>query len=53
MVDLKPAYRAATKDAAEVALDELNDKWGKLYLIVIEFWLRKWVNLSVYFTYPN
>lgn len=48
MVDLKPAYRAATKDAAEVALDELN-----VYLIVIEFWLRKWVNLSVYFTYPN
>ena len=53
MADLKPVYRAATKDAAEVALDELDAKWGNLYPIVIESWRRKWVNLSVYFKYPD
>ena len=51
MADLKPVYRAATKDAAEAALDELYAKWGKLYPIVIESWRRKWTNLSVYFKY--
>ena len=53
MADLKPVYRAATKDAAEAALDELDAKWGKLYPIVIESWRRKWANLSVYFKYPD
>lgn len=28
MVDLKPVYRAPTKEAAELALDELEAKWG-------------------------
>ena len=35
MADLKPVYRAVTKDAAEAALDELDAKWGKLYPIII------------------
>jgi transposase-like protein len=29
MRDLKPVYRAATKQEAETALDALEDKWGK------------------------
>ena len=41
MTDLKPVYKAATKDAAEAALDELAAKWGKLYPIVIASWRRK------------
>ena len=53
MADLKPVYKAATKDAAEAALAELDAKWGKLYPIVIESWRRKWGNLSVYFKYPD
>ena len=53
MADLKPVYRAVTKDAAEDALDELEAKWGSLYQIVIESWRRKWNNLSVYFKYPD
>jgi hypothetical protein len=28
MADLKPVYRADTKQAAEMALDELEAKWG-------------------------
>ena len=52
MADLKPVYRAVSKDAAEAALDELETKWGKQYPIVLKSWRRKWDNLSVYFKYP-
>ena len=53
MADLKPVYKATTKQAAESALDELESKWGAQYPIVIESWRRKWENLSVYFKYPD
>jgi transposase-like protein len=52
MVDLKRVYRATSKDAAEQALDELEDRWGDLYPIVIKSWRTKWENLSAYFRYP-
>jgi len=29
MADLKPVYKAETVEAAEAALDELEEKWGK------------------------
>lgn len=53
MADLKPVYRAATKEAAELALDELDEKWGNMYPIVINSWRKKWHNLSHYFKYPE
>jgi transposase-like protein len=53
MADLKPVYKAVSKDAAETALDELETKWGSLYPIVIQSWRRKWDNLSVFFKYPE
>ena len=53
MVDLKSVYRAATKSAAEIALDDLEAKWGGQYPVVIRSWRNKWDNLSVYFKYPE
>jgi len=53
MVDLKKVYRAVSKQAAETALDELDDRWGQKYPIVIKSWRNKWDNLSVYFKYPE
>jgi len=53
MSDLKTVYKAATKNAAEIALDELEAKWGKQYPVVIKSWRNKWANLSVYFKYPE
>jgi len=51
MTDLKPVYKAMTKGEAEIALDLLDEKWGKKYPIVIKSWRDKWDILSAYFRY--
>jgi transposase-like protein len=51
--DLKRVYRAVSKEAAEVELDKLEEKWGDRYPIVINSWRNKWENLSIYFKYPE
>ena len=53
MQDLKEVYRASTKEAGEIALEALEDKWGDKYPIVIKSWNRNWERLSVYFKYPE
>ena len=53
MRDLKRVYRAISKEAAELELDRLDEKWGDKYPIVINSWRNKWENLSVYFKYPE
>ncbi|EEG8800524.1 TPA: IS256 family transposase [Salmonella enterica] len=52
MADLKPMYRAVSKEVAETALDELEAKWGQQYPVVLQSWRRKWENPSAYFLYP-
>ena len=49
MKDLKLIYQAISKEAAEIELDNLEEKWGKKYPIVIQSWKNKWENLSSYF----
>lgn len=53
MADLKCVYKAATLNAAEIALDELEAKWGDKYPMVIHSWRSKWPTLSAYFKYPD
>lgn len=53
MGDLKDVYRATTKNAAEIALNELENKWGQQYPVVIKSWRNKWDRLSTYFKYPD
>jgi len=53
MADLKCVYKAATLNAAETALDELEAKWGDKYPLVIKSWRSKWTMLSTYFKYPD
>jgi len=53
MKDLKLIYQAVSKEAAELELDRLEEKWGKKYPIVINSWRNKWENLSNYFKYPE
>lgn len=49
--DLKLVYQAVSKDAAEMALDDLECKWGEQYPIVIKSWRDNWERLSAYFQY--
>lgn len=51
MRDLKTVYQADTQDLAEQHLIELDDKWGKLYPMVLKSWQSKWEHLSAYFKY--
>lgn len=53
MADLKCVYKAATLNAAETALDELEATWGDKYPMVIKSWRSKWPTLSAYFKYPD
>jgi len=53
MADLKCVYKAATLNAAETALDELEARWGDKYPMVIQSWRSKWPTLSTYFKYPE
>ncbi|MCX2836515.1 transposase, partial [Microbulbifer thermotolerans] len=46
MADLKCVYKAATLNAAESALGELEAKWGDKYPMVIKSWRSKWPTLS-------
>ena len=36
--DLKPIYRAITEEQALLALDALEEKWGKKYPLSIKSW---------------
>ena len=53
MSDLKQVYRASSKENAEVALNELEAKWGDTYPLAIKSWRKKWIHLSAYFKYPE
>lgn len=53
MKDLKEVYQAGTLELAEYYLDELEQKWGKKYPVVIKSWRNNWTRLSQYFKYPE
>lgn len=51
--DLKKVYQAISKDIAEKKLNELEEKWGDRYPIIIRSWRANWVRLSFYFKYAK
>lgn len=53
MKDLKLVYKAVSKEAAEIELDNLDKKWGELYPIVIKSWRDNWERLSAYFQFTQ
>ncbi len=53
MNDLKPVSRADTLDLAGLRMDELQDKWGEKYPVVIDSWRRNWDRLTIYFRYDK
>lgn len=51
--ELKPVYKAATKDMAELNLEKLAEKWQKKYPVVIKSWQDNWHKLSTFFKYTE
>lgn len=52
MADLKNVYQAPNEEAAGIALDELDEKWGSKYQSSVSSWRNNWAQLSTYFKYP-
>ena len=50
---MKPVYKAATKELAELNLETLAEKWSKKYPVVIKSWQDNWHKLSTYFKYTE
>ena len=51
--DLKTVYKATSEELAMEALNEMYEKWGKQYEMVLDSWMNKWDNLSTYFEYED
>jgi transposase-like protein len=51
--ELKPVYKASTKELAELNLEKLGEKWRKKYPVVIKSWEENWHKLSTYFKYTE
>lgn len=50
--DLRTVYTAATLEAARVALDEFEQKWGADYPPIVQSWRRNWDRITPFFDYP-
>lgn len=51
--DLKPIYTAVNAEAAELALQEFDKKWGQTYPMVAQSWRNVWVNVVPFFKFPD
>ncbi|MBK0868315.1 IS256 family transposase [Saccharopolyspora sp. HNM0986] len=49
--DLIPIYTASSPEAAAVALDELDDKWGARHAAVIRLWRNAWQEFIPFLDY--
>jgi len=51
--DMKEIYKAPNEDAALLALDSFDGKWGGKYGYAIKSWRSNWQRLSTFFKYPE
>jgi putative transposase len=52
VADLRTVYGAPTREAAEVKLLELGERWGDRYAVAVSSWERNWEDLALMFEYP-
>lgn len=50
--DLKLVYKAANRELAWAALENLDSTWGKKYPYAIKSWKTNWSELSHFFDFP-
>ena len=51
--DIKPIYTAPNEDAALVALEDLEEKWGKKYPAMIRSWRNAWTEFVPFLDYDT
>lgn len=51
--DLKTIYTSTTKEAGEIALDKVEEKWGNKYAAAMRSWRTNWHKLSSFFDYST
>ncbi len=52
VADLKRIYQASTREAAELKLLELGERWGDTYAVAVRSWEKHWEDLATMFDYP-
>lgn len=50
--DLRPIYRAATVERAEMELSQFAAKWGGKYQAIVKLWRDHWEHIMPLFTFP-
>lgn len=50
--DMRDIYTAPNKEAAKVALDALDQKWGGKYSYAITSWRKHWEELTAFLEFP-
>lgn len=50
--DMKGIYTAPNRDAAQLALDQLEAKWGQKYGYAIKSWRENWEELTAFLDFP-
>jgi transposase-like protein len=50
--DMKGIYTAPNRDAARIALDQLEAKWGQKYGYAIKSWRENWEELTAFLDFP-
>lgn len=50
--DMKEIYTAPTKEAAEAALDVMEERWNSKYSYAIKSWRKNWEELTAFFDFP-
>lgn len=50
--DLRPIYQAPNVEAAELALDAFEGRWGARYPMIVESWRARWENITPFLSLP-
>jgi transposase-like protein len=53
VADLRKIYQAPTREAAEMRLLEVGERWGSKYAMAVRSWERNWEDLATMFDYPS
>ena len=51
--DLKEVYKATNEELGLEALNEMYNKWGNKYGMVLDSWMNNWDNISTFFGYED